>query len=177
MDFDSYQKRYGYRTRDLERYLERGLIKGARRIAGGRWFIPEDVRPDYVIRKKASRRFEDDAFDFLKAKTETPDRYDIVVLDPPAFAKNKAAIAAAERGYKEINLRAFQLLRPGGFLISASCSFHISEEHFEEILLSAAVDARRQVQIVERRGAGRDHPVGLGVRETRYLKCLVVRVL
>jgi hypothetical protein len=67
MDFDSYQKRYGYRTRDLERYLERGLIKGARRIAGGRWFIPEDVRPDYVIRKKASRRFEDDAFDFLKA--------------------------------------------------------------------------------------------------------------
>ncbi|HCF57364.1 MAG TPA: methyltransferase [Myxococcales bacterium] len=117
------------------------------------------------------------AFDFLKAKTETPDRYDIVVLDPPAFAKNKAAIAAAERGYKEINLRAFQLLRPGGFLISSSCSFHISEEHFEEILLSAAVDARRQVQIVERRGAGRDHPVALGVRETRYLKCLVVRVL
>ena len=115
-------------------------------------------------------------FDFLKAKTETPERYDCIVLDPPAFAKNKTSIAAAERGYKEINLRALQLLRPGGFLISASCSFHVPEEHFEEILLSAALDARRQVQIIERRGAGRDHPVAIGVRETRYLKCYVLRV-
>lgn len=67
MDFDSYRKRYGYRRRDLERYLERGMIRGARRLPGERWFIPEDVRPDYLIRKKADRRFEDDAFDFLKA--------------------------------------------------------------------------------------------------------------
>lgn len=115
------------------------------------------------------------AFDFLKAKTESPERFDIIVLDPPAFAKNKTAIEAAERGYKEINLRALQLLRPGGFLVTASCSFHIPDEHFEDILRSAAVDARRQVQIVEKRGAGRDHPVLLGVRETRYLKCYVLR--
>ncbi|MGC4115785.1 MAG: class I SAM-dependent rRNA methyltransferase [Myxococcales bacterium] len=116
------------------------------------------------------------AFDFLKEKTETAERYDTVVLDPPAFAKNKQSIAAAERGYKEINLRALQLLNPGGILVSASCSFHIDETHFEEILRSAAADAKRDVQIVEKRGAGRDHPVLLGVRETRYLKCFILRV-
>lgn len=119
----------------------------------------------------------ENAFDFLKSQTETPHRYDVVVLDPPAFAKSRSAIAAAERGYKEINLRALQLLRPGGILVSASCSFHISEEHFEQILHSAAVDSRREVQILERRGAGRDHPVLLGVRETRYLKCFLLRAL
>ena len=115
------------------------------------------------------------AFDFLKEKTEAAERFDIVVLDPPAFAKNKSSIAAAERGYKEINLRALQLLSPGGVLVSASCSFHIDEDHFEEILRSAAADARRDVQIVEKRGAGRDHPVLLGVKETRYLKCFILR--
>jgi len=117
------------------------------------------------------------AFDFLKAKTESPERYDIVVLDPPAFAKSKSSVPAAERGYKEINLRALQLLNPGGILVSASCSYHIAEEHFEDILHAAAADARREVQIVERRGAGRDHPVLMGVRETRYLKCYVLRGL
>ncbi len=119
----------------------------------------------------------ENAFDFLKAETETPHRYDVVVLDPPAFSKSRSAIAAAERGYKEINLRALQLLKPGGILISASCSFHVTEEHFEAILHSAAVDSRREVQILERRGAGRDHPVLLGVRETRYLKCFILRAL
>ena len=119
----------------------------------------------------------ENAFDFLKAQTETPQRYDVIVLDPPAFAKSRASIPAAVRGYKEINLRALQLLRPGGILVSTSCSFHIGEEHFEEILHSAAVDSRREVQILERRGAGRDHPVLLGVRETRYLKCFMLRAL
>ncbi len=116
------------------------------------------------------------AFDFLKAQVEARQRYDTIVLDPPAFAKGKSAIAAAERGYKEINLRALQLLNPGGVLISASCSFHVGEEHFEEIIGAAARDARREVQVIEKRGAGRDHPVLLGVRETRYLKCFVLRV-
>ncbi len=119
----------------------------------------------------------ENAFDFLRAQTETSNRYDVIVLDPPAFAKNRASIPAAERGYKEINLRALQLLKPGGILVSASCSFHIGEEHFEEILHSAAVDSRREVQILERSGAGRDHPVLLGVRETRYLKCFMLRAL
>ncbi|MBI5547803.1 MAG: class I SAM-dependent rRNA methyltransferase [Deltaproteobacteria bacterium] len=116
------------------------------------------------------------AFDFLKQKTESAERYDIIVLDPPAFAKSKASVPAAERGYKEINLRGLQLLKPGGVLVSASCSFHLDEAHFEEILRSAAADSKRDVQIIEKRGAGRDHPVLLGVRETRYLKCFILRV-
>ena len=117
------------------------------------------------------------AFDFLRDAVDEGKRYDTVVLDPPSFAKNKLAIDAALRGYKEINLRAMQLLRPGGYLISASCTYHVSEEGFEQMLDSAAADARRRVQIVEKRGAGKDHPVLLGLRETRYLKCFVLRVL
>lgn len=117
------------------------------------------------------------AFDFLRDAVDEGRRFDTIVLDPPSFAKNKDAIAAAIRGYKEINLRAMQLLRPGGFLISASCTYHVDEQSFEDMLASAAADARRRVQIVERRGAGKDHPVLLNLRETRYLKCFVLRVL
>ena len=117
------------------------------------------------------------AFDLLRDQLDAGERYDTVVLDPPAFAKSKSAIDAAIRGYKEINLRAMQLLNPGGVLISASCSYHVDEAAFEELLADAAADAKREVQIVERRGAGRDHPVLLGLRETRYLKCYVLRVL
>jgi 23S rRNA (cytosine1962-C5)-methyltransferase len=117
------------------------------------------------------------AFDFLRDAVDEGRRFDTVVLDPPSFAKNKDAVAAALRGYKEINLRAMQLLRPGGYLISASCTYHVDEQSFEDMLASAAADARRRVQIIERRGAGKDHPVLLNLRETRYLKCFVLRVL
>ncbi|MDX2011826.1 MAG: class I SAM-dependent rRNA methyltransferase [Myxococcaceae bacterium] len=117
------------------------------------------------------------AFDFLRDTLDEGRRFDTIVLDPPSFAKNKDAIAAATRGYKEINLRAMQLLRPGGTLITASCTHHVSEEAFEAMLDSAAADSKRRVQIIEKRGAGRDHPVLLGLRETRYLKCFVLRVL
>jgi 23S rRNA (cytosine1962-C5)-methyltransferase len=117
------------------------------------------------------------AFDFLRDAVDEGRKFDTVVLDPPSFAKNKDAIPGALRGYKEINLRAIQLLRPGGYLISASCTYHIDEARFEEMLDSAAADAKRRVQIVEKRGAGKDHPVMLGLRETRYLKCFVLRVL
>ncbi|SEL48516.1 23S rRNA (cytosine1962-C5)-methyltransferase [Stigmatella aurantiaca] len=117
------------------------------------------------------------AFDFLRDAVDEGKRFDTIVLDPPSFAKNKDAVAAALRGYKEINLRAMQLLRPGGFLISASCTYHVDEQAFEDMLASAAADARRRVQIIERRGAGKDHPVILNLRETRYLKCFVLRVL
>jgi 23S rRNA (cytosine1962-C5)-methyltransferase len=119
---------------------------------------------------------EANAFDFLRDASEREPAYDLVVLDPPAFAKNKDSIAAARRGYKEINLRAMQVLRPGGTLISASCSYHVSEELLEEILLEAARDAGRPAQLVEKRGASRDHPVLMGVPETRYLKCFVLRL-
>ncbi len=117
------------------------------------------------------------AFDFLRDALDEGRRFDTIVLDPPSFAKNKDAIAAATRGYKEINLRAMQLLNPGGTLITASCTHHIDEARFEEMLDSAAADSKRRVQIIEKRGAGRDHPVLLGLRETRYLKCFVLRVL
>ncbi|WP_395841017.1 class I SAM-dependent rRNA methyltransferase [Archangium violaceum] len=117
------------------------------------------------------------AFDFLRDSVDEGRRFDTIVLDPPSFAKNKDAIEGALRGYKEINLRAIQLLRPGGYLISASCTYHIDEQAFEDMLASAAADAKRRVQIIEKRGAGKDHPVLLNLRETRYLKCFVLRVL
>jgi 23S rRNA (cytosine1962-C5)-methyltransferase len=117
------------------------------------------------------------AFDLLREEAERGERYDTIVLDPPAFAKAKTSIDPALRGYKEINLRAFHLLNPGGALITCSCSFHIDDAQFEKIVLSAAVDAKRNVQVIERRGAAKDHPTLLGVPETRYLKCLILRVL
>ena len=120
---------------------------------------------------------EANAFDYLRDRSEEPPAFDLVVLDPPAFAKNRASIPNARRGYKEINLRALQILKPGGLLVTASCSYHLPEAMLEELVLEAAMDAGRRVQVLERRGAGRDHPVLLGVPETRYLKCLFLRVL
>jgi 23S rRNA (cytosine1962-C5)-methyltransferase len=117
------------------------------------------------------------AFDLLRAESEAGERYDTIVLDPPAFVKSKDAIDAALRGYKEINLRAFHLLSPGGVLVTCSCSFHVDEATFERTVLQAASDAKRSVQVIERRGASRDHPTLLGVPETRYLKCLILRAL
>jgi 23S rRNA (cytosine1962-C5)-methyltransferase len=120
---------------------------------------------------------EQNAFDYLRDEAEKEPGWDLVVLDPPAFAKNKTAVPAARRGYKEINLRAMQILKPGGILVTASCSYHMPEPDFEALLLDAANDAGRKVQVLERRGAGRDHPVLLGVPETRYLKAFFVRVV
>lgn len=117
------------------------------------------------------------AFDFLKDAVDEGRQFDTIVLDPPSFAKSKDAIDSALRGYKEINLRAMQLMRPGGHLISASCTYHVNEQMFEDMLESAASDAKRRVQIIEVRGAGKDHPVLMSLRETRYLKCFVLRVL
>ncbi len=120
---------------------------------------------------------EANAFDYLRDRSEEEPAFDLVVLDPPAFAKNKESLPAARRGYKEVNLRAIQVLKPGGILVTCSCSYHLSEEALEALVLDAANDAGRRLQLLERRGAGRDHPVLLGVPETRYLKCLFLRVL
>lgn len=116
------------------------------------------------------------AFDFLRDAVDEGRQFDTIVLDPPSFAKNKASVDAAMRGYKEVNLRAMQLLRPGGILITASCTYHVDENAFEQMLTSAASDAKRRVQVVEKRGAGRDHPVLLAQPESRYLKCFVLHV-
>ena len=115
-------------------------------------------------------------FDFLKAADQSGERFDTVVLDPPAFARQKSSLESALRGYKELNLRAFKILNPGGFLVTCSCSFHVSETDFLEAVASAAVDAHRRVQVVERRTQARDHPILLTVPETHYLKCLILRV-
>lgn len=120
---------------------------------------------------------EANAFDYLRDRSEEEPAFDLVVLDPPAFAKNKESLPNARRGYKEVNLRALQVLVPGGILVTASCSYHLSAEMLEELVLDAANDAGRRVQVLERRGAGRDHPELAGVPETRYLKCLFLRVL
>jgi 23S rRNA (cytosine1962-C5)-methyltransferase len=120
---------------------------------------------------------EQNAFDYLRDEAEKEPAWDLVVLDPPAFAKNKTALPAARRGYKEINLRAMQILKPGGVLVTSSCSYHMAEAEFEALLLDAANDAGRRLQVLERRGAGRDHPVILGIPETRYLKAFFLRVV
>jgi 23S rRNA (cytosine1962-C5)-methyltransferase len=120
---------------------------------------------------------EANVFDALRELEAAGERFDVIVLDPPAFAKNRASLKAAIRGYKEINLRALKLLHPGGVLITCSCSYHISEELFLEIVNQAAIDARRRVQLMEKRMQAADHPVLLGVPETYYLKCLIAKVI
>jgi 23S rRNA (cytosine1962-C5)-methyltransferase len=116
-------------------------------------------------------------FDELRGLERLGERFDTIVLDPPAFAKNKAAVPNARAGYKEINLRALKLLRQGGTLVTCSCSYNVSEAMFAEIVYEAAVDAQAHVSVVEKRMQGRDHPVLLGVPETYYLKCFILRKL
>ena len=118
---------------------------------------------------------EANLFDLLRQLHDRGERFDTVILDPPAFAKSKDAVEKAVRGYKEINLRALRLLEPGGCLITCSCSYHVHEADFEEILAAAAADAPATVTVVEKRRQARDHPVVLGVPETYYLKCFVLR--
>jgi 23S rRNA (cytosine1962-C5)-methyltransferase len=114
-------------------------------------------------------------FDLLRSFDDDGERFDTVILDPPAFAKSRKAVDKAVRGYKEINLRALKVLKPGGCLLTCSCSYHIHEDDFEHLLTEAAVDAGATVSLVEKRRQARDHPVLLGVPETHYLKCFVLR--
>ena len=116
-------------------------------------------------------------FDALREMESTHERFDTIVLDPPAFTKSRATVKSGARGYKEINLRALKLLNPGGILITCTCSYHMSEEMFLDIVAQAALDARRRLQIIEKRGQSSDHPVLLGVPETHYLKCVLARVV
>jgi 23S rRNA (cytosine1962-C5)-methyltransferase len=116
-------------------------------------------------------------FDELRGLERLRERFDTIVLDPPAFAKSRAAVEKATAGYKEINLRAFKLLNSDGILVTCSCSYHVNEAAFAEIVYEAAVDAQAHVTVVEKRMQGRDHPVLLGVPETYYLKCFILRKL
>jgi 23S rRNA (cytosine1962-C5)-methyltransferase len=119
---------------------------------------------------------EANAFDLLKDYSSSNRRYDTIVLDPPAFAKSKRDLDAALRGYKELNLRALKMLRPGGILVTCSCSYHVSQSNFLEMLASAALDAHRTLRLIEVRGQAKDHPVLLNIPETAYLKCAIAHV-
>lgn len=119
---------------------------------------------------------EGNAFDLMKDYASAGKQYDVIVLDPPAFAKSKKHLESAVRGYKELNLRALKMLRPGGVLVTCSCSFAVSEEDFFAVLNEAAQDAHRSVRVMEKRTQAKDHPILLGVPETFYLKCFVLSV-
>ncbi len=119
---------------------------------------------------------EGNAFDLMKDYSSSGKQYDTIVLDPPAFAKSKKNLESAVRGYKELNLRALKMLRPGGVLITCSCSFAVSEQDFFDVLNEAAQDAHRSVRVLEKRTQAQDHPILMGVPETYYLKCFVLSV-
>ena len=116
-----------------------------------------------------------DAFEVLRALERARVRFDTVVVDPPAFAKSKSAVAQALKGYHEINLRAMRLLNPGGLLLSASCSFHVRRAQFLEMIVGAAQDSGRILTMVEHLGQGIDHPEVVTIPETGYLKGVVLR--
>lgn len=119
---------------------------------------------------------EANVFDLLREMEHSGERFDVINLDPPAFAKNRDSIEGAMRGYKEINLRAMKMLAPGGTLITSSCSYHMSEDAFLNVLADAAADAGRNAQLIEKRTQARDHPVLISMPETHYLKCMILRV-
>ena len=143
-----------------------------------------DISADAVARMRANAARnglaslevrEANVFDDLRRLERAGERFDTIVLDPPAFAKNKAAVTGAIAGYKEINLRAMHLLNPGGHLVTCSCSYNVDEAMFGDILRAASADSRTSMTVVEKRTQGRDHPVLLGVPETHYLKCFILR--
>ncbi len=143
-----------------------------------------DISADAVERIRANAVRNDvphlqarevNVFDELRRLERAGERYDTIVLDPPAFAKNKASIANAMAGYKEINLRAMRLLNPGGYLVTCSCSYNVNEEMFAAVIHEASIDSHTPMTIVEKRMQGRDHPVLVAVPETYYLKCFILR--
>ena len=119
---------------------------------------------------------EANVFDFLAEGSRSGEKYDVIILDPPAFTKSRSAVESAKRGYKEINLRAMKMLVPGGYLITCSCSQHILPDMFRQIILEAAGDARVQLRQVEFRTQGKDHPILPASPETQYLKCGIYQV-
>lgn len=138
----------------------------------------ERARQNAALNQLAHVTFlEANVFDQLRVYDDAGEQFETIVLDPPAFARNRAAVPGALRGYKEINLRAMRLLSPGGVLVTSSCSHHVGEPLFLEMLMEAAADAGRTFQVIERRSQPRDHPALLTVPETNYLKCAILRRL
>lgn len=119
---------------------------------------------------------EANAFDLLRDYADAGRGFDTIVLDPPAFAKTRSSLPTARRGYKELNLRALKMLRPGGVLVTCSCSYHVGAAEFLDVVAEAAHDAHRNLRILESRSQSRDHPILVNVPETSYLKCLILSV-
>ncbi len=134
----------------------------------------EVAEENAVLNAREIEWIEGNAFDLLKDYASTGRQYDTIIVDPPAFAKSKRNLETALRGYKELNLRALKMLRPGGILVTCSCSYHVSLADFLAALASAASDAHRTVRVVEVRGQAKDHPVVLNVPETSYLKAIII---
>ncbi len=118
-----------------------------------------------------------DVFDLLKKYEAENEKFDLIILDPPAFTKSAKMIEKAYGGYKEINLRAMRLLNEGGILVTCSCSYFMESHMFCDMIMHAAMDSHKKVQILEKRGAGPDHPVLLGYPKSEYLKCVICKVL
>lgn len=154
---------------------------------GARSVVALDISEDALagVRENAERNGYADivstragnAFDVLREMQASQEQFDVIVLDPPAFAKNKGALEGAARGYKEINLRALKLLPPGGFLVTCSCSYHMNPELFKAVVEDAAHDARRRLRLLASRAQASDHPILIGYPESHYLKCLMYEVI
>jgi 23S rRNA (cytosine1962-C5)-methyltransferase len=134
----------------------------------------EQAERNATLNSREAEWIEANAFDLLRDYSTSGRKYDTIVLDPPAFAKSKRTLDTALRGYKELNLRALKMLRPGGILATCSCSHHVSSAEFLEVIREASQDAHRTLRIVEARGQAKDHPIVATVPETSYLKCLIM---
>ena len=180
-------RRYAKGRRVLDAFCYTGGFAVAAAVAGASEVTGLDSSEEAVVRARENASlngvdqrctFEvENVFDRLRSLEKEGKKYDLVVLDPPAFAKNKAAVAGAFRGYKEINLRALKLLDPGGLLLTCSCSQHMTETLFERMLLEAARDTRREVRLLHRTTQAGDHPIVLGMPESQYLTCFWLQVL
>ncbi|MNT29031.1 Ribosomal RNA large subunit methyltransferase I [compost metagenome] len=167
--------------RVLNTFSYNGGFTMAAALGGATEVVSVDISADAIAQGEANAKLngvEDrckwitaNAFDFLREQERAKEVYDLIILDPPAFTKSKESIPGAIRGYKEINLRAIRMLRPGGMLVSASCSHHMDVETFLSVIQDAANDSGRRLRQLDLRGAGMDHPVLPASPETNYLKC------
>ncbi len=178
--------RYANGAEVLEAFCHTGAFGIHAALAGATSVEGLDVSEDsLVIAREHARRNRvearcryraGDAFDELRSLIKTGKRYDMVMLDPPAFARSQQAVPKALTGYKDINLLGIRLTKPEGFLVTSSCSHHISETQFWDAIRLAARDAKREVRLIEQRGQSGDHPILASMPETRYLKCLILQI-
>lgn len=179
--------KYCHGKKVLDTFTHTGAFGLNACMAGAREVVSVDISEDAVemvnrniVRNNAQKVMKGvcaDVFDLLKKYENDGEKFDVIILDPPAFTKSAKTIEKAYGGYKEINLRAMRLLNAGGILITCSCSHFFDANTFYDMIMHAATDSHRRVQVLEKRGAGSDHPVLLGYPKSEYLKCAVCRVL